>query len=103
MSREYLIKGLEEENVRHYYNYMQKIAVLLGADPERAKNELGESLNFEIKLANASLPRELRRNATARYHPMTLSELSDLVPILNFTPYVNRLLKGLHQVIIGTF
>ena len=25
MSREYLIKGLEEENVRHYFNYMQKV------------------------------------------------------------------------------
>ena len=25
VSREYIIKGLEEENVRHYFNYMQKV------------------------------------------------------------------------------
>lgn len=25
MSREYLIKGLADEDVRHYYNYMQKV------------------------------------------------------------------------------
>ena len=92
MSREYLIKGLEEENVRHYFNYMQKVAVLLGADPARAATELKASLDFEIKLANASLPRELRRNATALYHPMTLAELDNTVPLLNWTHYVNKLL-----------
>ena len=92
MSREYLIKGLEEENVRHYFNYMQKVAVLLGADPARAATELKASLDFEIKLANASLPRELRRNATALYHPMTLTELSNSIPLLNWTHYVNKLL-----------
>lgn len=92
VSREYIIKGLEEENVRHYFNYMQKIAVLLGADPARAASELLESLNFEIKLANASLPREMRRNATALYHPMTLAELAQEIPIVEWTEYVNKIL-----------
>jgi hypothetical protein len=34
-----------------------QIAILLGADPVRAAEELKESLLFEMKLANASLPR----------------------------------------------
>ena len=25
MSREYLIKGLDDEDVRHYFNFMQKV------------------------------------------------------------------------------
>jgi hypothetical protein len=25
MSREYLIKGLEDEDVKHYFNFMQKV------------------------------------------------------------------------------
>ena len=29
VSREYIIKGLEEENVRHYFNYMQKVTSTL--------------------------------------------------------------------------
>merc|ERR1711953_226386 len=99
MSREYLIKGLEEPNIRHYYTFMQKVAVLLGADPVQAQDQLLDSLNFEIKLANASLPRELRRNITALYHPMALSEISQLMPDLDWTYYVNRLLtKDLLQV-----
>lgn len=33
---------------------MVDIAVILGADPDRARKELRESLEFEIKLANVS-------------------------------------------------
>eukprot|EP00093_Oithona_nana_P004800 04800.XXX_207388_208497_1 [CDS] Oithona nana genome sequencing. len=62
MSREYLIKGLEEENVRHYFNYMQKVAVLLGADPARAATELKASLDFEIK----SVIEEYAKNITGK-------------------------------------
>ena len=69
-----------------------QIAVLLGADPARAASELLDSLNFEIKLANASLPREMRRNATALYHPMTLAELAQEIPIVEWTEYVNKIL-----------
>ena len=29
VSREYIIKGLEEENVRHYFNYMKKVTSTL--------------------------------------------------------------------------
>ena len=92
VSREYLIKGLEEKDVRHYYDYMQKVAVMFGADPVRAAHELKESLEFEVKLAKASLPREERRNATALYHPMSLDELSIAVPIINWTSCINNIL-----------
>ena len=62
----------------------------MGADPNRAATELKESLLFEIKLANASLPREERRNASKLYHPMTLAELSQEIPIVEWTEYVNK-------------
>jgi hypothetical protein len=28
MSREYLIKGIDDEDVRHYYNFMQKVMTI---------------------------------------------------------------------------
>lgn len=52
LSREYLIKGLDDKIVRAYYNYMVDIAVIYGAERERAETELMESLEFEIALAN---------------------------------------------------
>lgn len=54
LSREYLLKGLDEKLVQAYYQYMVDIAVLFGADKIDAEKELKESLFFEIKLANVS-------------------------------------------------
>lgn len=57
LSREYLTKGFQDRLVNAYYEYMVDIAALLGADKERAKSELKESLTFEISLANVSTSR----------------------------------------------
>lgn len=54
LSREYLSKGFDDEIVQAYYAYMVDIAIILGADPDRARKELRESLEFEIKLANVN-------------------------------------------------
>lgn len=54
LSREYLLKGLDEKLVQAYYQYMVDIAVLFGADKIDAEKELKEALFFEIKLANVS-------------------------------------------------
>lgn len=54
LSREYLVKGLEDKIVSAYYDYMVDLAVIYGADRPRATKELMDSLNFEIALANVS-------------------------------------------------
>ncbi|XP_011149286.1 neprilysin-2 isoform X2 [Harpegnathos saltator] len=92
LSREYLIKGLDEKIVQEYYKYMVDIAVILGADPQRAKTELKESLEFEIKLANISLPNEKRRNVTLLYNPMTINELSLTYPSIPWREYFDTIL-----------
>ena len=70
----------------------EQVAILLGADPSKAASDLKESLLFEIKLANASLPREERRNASKLYNPMKLSEMSQISDIVNWKTYVNNVL-----------
>lgn len=55
LSREYLVKGLDEKLVAALYSYMVDIATMFGADRDRAKTELKESLKFEIMLANVSI------------------------------------------------
>lgn len=52
LSREYLVKGIEDKIVSAYYDYMVDLAVIYGADRSRATKELMDSLNFEIALAN---------------------------------------------------
>ena len=70
----------------------EQVAILLGADPSKAASDLKESLLFEIKLANASLPREERRNASKLYNPIKLSEMSQISDIVNWKTYVNNVL-----------
>ena len=92
---------MNNRHIIYIFNSSFKVAVLLGADPVRAASELRESLLFEIKLANASLPREQRRNASKLYNPMKLSEMSNIADIVDWTTYVNNVLtEDLLQVII---
>ena len=75
MTREYLIKGFNDEYVQSYYKYMVDSAVLLGADKDKAKEQLKESLFLEIRLANLSASREDRRDDTKLYNPTSIGEL----------------------------
>ena len=56
-----MTKGLSDKLVNAYYEYMVDVAVLFGADKERAAEELKESLLFEIKLANVSFRMSVKR------------------------------------------
>ncbi|XP_035741301.1 neprilysin-2-like isoform X2 [Vespa mandarinia] len=98
LSREYLSKGFTDKIVQAYYSYMVDIAVILGADKGRAKTELRDSLDFEMKLANISLPNEKRRNATLLYNPMTIKELSNKFPSIPWMEYFNTLLAPTVQI-----
>ena len=52
--REYLLKGLEDKDVKAYLDYQVELATLLGADKERARKEQTDVVLFEIQLANVS-------------------------------------------------
>ncbi|KAK9500250.1 hypothetical protein O3M35_001543 [Rhynocoris fuscipes] len=92
LSRKYFIKGLEDKLVAAYYSYMVDMAVLLGATEERAKEELMESLNFEIKLSNASLPSEERRDYEKLYNKMSLQEVQQKFPTIPWKEYFTQIL-----------
>ncbi|XP_016921652.1 neprilysin-2 isoform X2 [Apis cerana] len=98
LSREYLSKGFTDKIVQAYYSYMVDISVILGANRTDAEVELRESLEFEMNLANISLPNEKRRNATLLYNPMTVRELSKKYPSIPWKEYFNTLLAPKIQV-----
>lgn len=54
-SREYYLKTSSRTDLKAYHNYMTKIAIILGADPATAADNMQEVLNFEIQLANVSI------------------------------------------------
>ncbi|MPC12879.1 Membrane metallo-endopeptidase-like 1 [Portunus trituberculatus] len=97
-SRKYLLKGFNNSDVQAYYNYQISMAVLLGADRARAERELKESLEFEIEIANYSLPKEERRNASKLYNKMTIGELQAKVPEIPWLAYINNVLAPFFRV-----
>ncbi|XP_044750361.1 neprilysin-2 isoform X2 [Coccinella septempunctata] len=92
LRREFLTRGLSDKLVKAYFDYMVDIAVLFGAERPRALKELEQSLDFEIKLANISLPSEKRRNASLLYNPMTVEELQNRFQSVPWLEYINTLL-----------
>ena len=89
LPREYLIKGYDDAFVQAYYKYMVQTAVFLGADEQIAKKEMKEALEFELKLAEMSLPVAEMRNITALYNPMTLAEAQKLYPEFPLIKYIS--------------
>ncbi|KAJ9599169.1 hypothetical protein L9F63_010346 [Diploptera punctata] len=98
ISREYLSKGFGEKIVDAYYSYLVDIAVILGADPERAKKEIRESVEFEMKLANISLPSEERRNVSKLYNAMTVREMQTTFHTIPWLTYFNNILPEHVQI-----
>ncbi|CAO1406059.1 unnamed protein product [Diamesa serratosioi] len=92
LSRDILLKGLSNTIVQAYYSYQVDMAVLYGADKSCAEKEMKEVLEFEIALANISLPNEKRRNATALYNPMTIKDLQIKYPYNQWLEYFNVIL-----------
>lgn len=71
---------------------MIDVATFLGADPNLAARDMRDVLLFEMKLAEFSLPREERRNASKLYNPMTIKDLTKLDPNTPWLDYINTIL-----------
>ncbi|XP_035221572.1 neprilysin-2-like [Stegodyphus dumicola] len=89
----YLMQGLNDSSVAAYFKMMIKAANKLGANASTLEDELKETLNFEIMLANFSLPPEKRRNMTNMYNKYTVQELIEHSPQIDWLKYFNRLLS----------
>nr|CAI5828593.1 unnamed protein product [Callosobruchus analis] len=86
-SRDYYIKMSSKNHLDAYYKYMTNIAILFGANATTAGKELLEVIEFEKKLAKASSPKQDQRDRSKAYHKMALTELSTIVPQVNWLEY----------------
>ncbi|XP_058829877.1 neprilysin-1-like [Topomyia yanbarensis] len=91
-SRDYYLKTSSEGDLKAYHRYMTQIAILLGGDSGRASKELLDVINFEVRLANASLPEADRHDTSAIYKKITLHQLQHEVPQINWREYLQTTL-----------
>uniref|UniRef100_A0A0A9W738 Membrane metallo-endopeptidase-like 1 n=3 Tax=Lygus hesperus TaxID=30085 RepID=A0A0A9W738_LYGHE len=96
-SKDYYLKtNTDADYLGAYHRYMTEIAVLLGANRSTAGPELLEVIQFEKRLANASLPEADRHDTSQIYKKMTIKQLHDQVPQINWLQYLQTFL---HQPI----
>ncbi|KAK0161693.1 hypothetical protein PV327_008112 [Microctonus hyperodae] len=82
----------DPENIK-FYKSLVDYAVELGAEKERAKQELMESINFEIELANiaSSARDEMKRNESSLDNFMTIDEMIRKWPTIDWLTYINEI------------
>ncbi|EFA04402.1 neprilysin-2 [Tribolium castaneum] len=98
LSREYLVKGINDKIVKAYYEYMVDIAQMFGAERKKARQELLETLKFEIRLANFSLSQEDRRNISSLYNLLTIQELENKYKNIPWLDLINIIMPTSVQV-----
>ncbi|XP_060528055.1 neprilysin-1-like isoform X2 [Cylas formicarius] len=91
-SRDYYLKSSSEGDMKAYHTYMSNIAVLLGANKTTVSDELQRIIDFERKLANASLPEQDRHDTSVIYRKLKLKELQTIVPQINWLEYFRSFL-----------
>lgn len=85
----YLNKSADDKVLTAYLSYMTAIGVLLGGSEASVKAQMQDVIDFEKRLANITVPAEERRDDERLYHKITVSELQDKAPLLNWTAYFN--------------
>uniref|UniRef100_A0A2M3YZA4 Putative m13 family peptidase n=1 Tax=Anopheles braziliensis TaxID=58242 RepID=A0A2M3YZA4_9DIPT len=91
-SRDYYLKESSEGDMKAYHRYMTQIAILMGADKDKAAEELQQIVQFEVRLANATLPEADRHDTSAIYTKITLPELQRRVPQIDWMQYLQTTL-----------
>ncbi|XP_043270753.1 neprilysin-1-like [Venturia canescens] len=93
-SRDYYLKKTSEAELRAYHRYMTNVSVLLGANPQTASEEFDRVINLEKQLAEASLAEADRHDTSLIYRKLTLREIQEEVPQLNWQIYLQELLNS---------
>ncbi|KAG1670335.1 Neprilysin-2 [Nymphon striatum] len=81
--RSYYIRGMNDSIVQAYFKMMVESVVLLGGDKQRATTEM----------MDISLPKEERRNITRLYNKMTVEDLKNLAPGVDWLKLLKNLIR----------
>jgi len=82
----YLRKDNESAKTRQdYLKFVTNMSILLGESSANASRDAQTIMRMETRLANASFTNIENRDAVKTYHRMTLSELQELAPEINWT------------------
>ncbi|KAJ8982237.1 hypothetical protein NQ317_013539 [Molorchus minor] len=75
--------------LKAYLEYMTKVGNLLRVDnsSESTESQMKAVIEFETRLANITIPSDLRRDEESLYNLMTIAELQETAPFLNWRDF----------------
>ncbi len=91
-------KEIRDEYVQH----VARMLTLLGDDAASADAQAARIMSLETRLAKASLTNVEQRNIPALYNKMSLTQLSEIVPSINWKEYLSDMgVTGVDTLIVG--
>ncbi|XKL60829.1 hypothetical protein PGB90_007886 [Kerria lacca] len=70
-----------------YLDYMTTVASLLGAEQNSTRETMKDVISFEVELASIIESDEARRDEDKNYHRMTIAELQNIAPFMNWEKF----------------
>ncbi len=104
LSRDYYVDQDDDtkEKREKYKQHIVRMLQYIGDSEEEAKVNAEIVLAFEIKMAEPRMTKEDRRDARKRFNPKSMSDLSKLVPLINWKNYFEGIgVKQLDTVIVS--
>ncbi|XP_011548063.3 neprilysin-4 [Plutella xylostella] len=87
-TRDYFLQDINKPYLDAYQTYLETVAILLGGEETHVKSSADSLILFEMRLALITSAPEDRRNVSELYRRMSLSELTTLVPEVDWSRYL---------------
>ncbi|XP_041377797.1 neprilysin-1-like [Gigantopelta aegis] len=95
-SRDYYLKGRDDPILLAYEKYARDVAIMFGANETVAIQDTAKLLDLEIQLANITIPQDKRRDNEKLYNRMTIAELQQRVPKINWLRYLSDVFQNVN-------
>ncbi|ESO88295.1 hypothetical protein LOTGIDRAFT_165736 [Lottia gigantea] len=92
--QKYYFKERNDTMIMAYENLAVQVATMLGADKTVAEQDMKDMVDFEILIANISVPSEERRDSEKLYNKMTIAQLAQNYSEFDWLGYINSIMSS---------
>ena len=101
LSRDYYVDAAVKDKLDKYQEFMAKMLQEFGDDEATAKKNAATIVDFETSLAKPMMTKEESRDIRKLYNPMSIAELQNLAPAIDWQAHLNGIgVKDLDTIIV---